>query len=190
MATNFYLESRTDKNGDAPIRVSITISTVRLVTSTGYSINPLKWDSNKQKVKQGSSNAKGVTYNSINAKLTAIESFFIDYGNKLPTKAEITQETIKGIWATNFGKQKGIVDNQEKTLLYYFDMFVSENSRANSWSVSIIGKFRTIRGFIIGFAPKPTFESFNSKGLADYVVYLREVKDLRNTTIGKHVGYI
>ncbi|MFR9515104.1 MAG: Arm DNA-binding domain-containing protein, partial [Rikenellaceae bacterium] len=51
MATNYYLEKRTDKSGDAPIRVSISVQGARLVTSIGYNINPSKWDSNRQKVK-------------------------------------------------------------------------------------------------------------------------------------------
>lgn len=32
MAVNFYLEKRTDKSGDAPIRVSIQICGVRVLT--------------------------------------------------------------------------------------------------------------------------------------------------------------
>ena len=45
MAVNFYLNSRGDKHGDFPIRVSIAIGGIRLLTSVGYSINPAKWDS-------------------------------------------------------------------------------------------------------------------------------------------------
>jgi hypothetical protein len=44
MAVNFYLNSRGDKHGDFPIRVSIAIGGIRLLTSVGYSINPAKWD--------------------------------------------------------------------------------------------------------------------------------------------------
>lgn len=58
MPVNFYLDKRTDKIGDAPIRVSIMINGVRLLTSVGYSINPSKWDGLKQKVKQGAINVR------------------------------------------------------------------------------------------------------------------------------------
>ena len=76
MAVNFYLEKRADKKGDNPIRVSIAIQGQRLVTSTGYSIAPNKWDNIKQEVKRGCSNGKGITYTVINTHLRRIDSFF------------------------------------------------------------------------------------------------------------------
>lgn len=74
MVVNYYLDNRTGKSGDAPIRVSIYICGVRMLTSTGYSINPQKWDSKKQRVKQGCSNSRGITYNIINSHLASIEN--------------------------------------------------------------------------------------------------------------------
>ena len=51
MAVRFYLDKRADKNGDNPIRVSISINGDRFVTSTGFSIAHDKWDIKKQRVK-------------------------------------------------------------------------------------------------------------------------------------------
>ena len=50
MAVNFYLEKRLSKQGEAPIRCSITIQGKRLVTTTSYSISPEFWNVDGQKV--------------------------------------------------------------------------------------------------------------------------------------------
>ena len=72
--TGFYLDKRTDKRGDCPIRVSARAVGGRLLTSIGYSIAPGKWDSASQQVKPGTeknpvSNAKGIPAATINARI-------------------------------------------------------------------------------------------------------------------------
>ena len=196
MAVNFYLEKRTDKAGDAPIRVSISICGVRLVTSTGYSINPSKWDSKKQKIKQGCSNSKGLTYNTINAHLNAIDNFFIEYENTARKDgAKIAQDVVKCAFKANFSLSKNyaespILKEEETTLLDYFDSFVKENGQANDWTKATFTKFGAVRNHIIGFTPTLTFNSFNEEGLIKYVTYLRETKNMRNSTIGKQLGFL
>ena len=74
MAVKFYPDNRPDKNGDNPIRVSISINEKRFVTSTGFSINNNKW--NDGKVKNGRTNAKGEMTKTISARLTDIDIFF------------------------------------------------------------------------------------------------------------------
>ena len=58
---NFYLENRVSKKGEAPIRVSIAISGARMVSSSGYSIKPEDWNSEKQEVKPKKENRKKET---------------------------------------------------------------------------------------------------------------------------------
>ena len=194
MAINFYLENRVSKSGDAPIRVSISICGVRVITSIGYSINPTKWDSKKQKVKQGSSNSKGIAYNTINAHLNAIDSFFIEYENTAHQDSiVVTQAGIKEILKANFSMSKNyvpLVTLKDKTLVDYFDSFVAENGQANDWTKATYTKFNAVRNHITGFNAEPTFDSFNEEGLINYVAYLRADKDMRNTTIGKQLGFL
>lgn len=194
MAVNFYLDKRTDKQGDAPIRVSLNMCGARIVTSVGYSIDPSKWDSKKQKIKQGSSNSRGFTYNTINAHLSAIENFFAEYKNTAHKEnATVTPEGLKNIFKENFSISKNILKSgstQDKTLLNYFDMFISESGATNNWSEATYRKFKVVRNHICGFMPNPKFDSFNEKGLINYVTYLRTTKDMRNTTIAKQLGFI
>lgn len=83
MATNFYLDTRPNKKGDHPIIVSIVIKGERLLTTTGCSISPDKWNKPRQRVEQGFSNANGITYNVINNKLSEIESHFSKFENQI-----------------------------------------------------------------------------------------------------------
>ena len=194
MAVNYYLENRLSKSGDAPIRVSISICGVRLLTSIGHSINPTKWDSKKQKIKQGCSNSKGITYNTINAHLNAIDNFFIEYENTaLKNNAKVTQDDIKNILKINFGTSKNNIIPKspgDKTFFNYFDEFVIESGNANSWARRTYQKMQTVRNHIVNFNPDPVFETFNAEGLISYMAYLRTKKSMRNGTIAKHLDLL
>jgi Site-specific recombinase XerD len=190
MAVNFYLDKRTDKNGDAPIRISVMIGGARLLTSVGYSINPLKWDSSKQKVKQGASNGRGIMYSIINSHLNSIEQQCIDFENRcLNEKIKVTTDIIKQEIVTKSKPDKA-TKHQEKGFLDRFDEFIKEAGTTNDWVAGTYAKFAAIRNHIIGFLPQPTFELFNETGLTEYISYLRSEKGLRNSTIGKHLGFL
>ena len=51
MGVSFTLEKRIDKKGEAPIRILIFNNGKKFKTSSGYSINPDKWNKDKQEVK-------------------------------------------------------------------------------------------------------------------------------------------
>lgn len=194
MAVNFYLEKRTDKSGDAPIRVSIQICGVRVLTSTGYSINPLKWDSDKQRAKQGSSNARGITYNVINSHLASIERDASSFENRCRAEqTPVTKELIKGNVKTSDNKNaeaRGIAEEKRYTVLECFDMFVTECGKKSDWTTSTYTKFASVRNHIAGFKKVLTFEDFDENGLTAYVSYLRDKLDMRNSTIGKQIGFL
>ena len=79
---NYYLEKRTNKKGEAPIRVSIAIRGSRLVSSTGYSINPNDWNAEKQEVKPKKENSKKETSYDINRGLGDLKKHFNNYENE------------------------------------------------------------------------------------------------------------
>lgn len=191
MAVNFYLNKRTDKLGDAPIRVSISVGGARLLTSVGYSINPLKWDGAKQKVKQGATNARGITYNVINGHLNNIIQQSIDFENKCFTeKTKVTTELIKK--EINVSKNKISEETivEEKTLFDIYNEFLKEVSVVNEWTSGTYDKYITLRNHLIGFSKNLSFETFTEKGLANFIMYLRNEKKLRNSTIGKQIGFL
>lgn len=193
MAVNFYLEKRTDKLGDAPIRVSIMMDGARVITSTGYSINPEKWDSDRHRVDKGCSNAKGFTHNVINAHLNRIEGDCIDFENNCRiNKVKATAELIKQNINTKANKnsKQDFVTEKEKTFFEIFDEFVKENGTSNDWTHATYEKFAAVRNHLTAFVPDVDFESFNDTGLNAYVSFLRDKKSMRNSTIGKQLGFL
>lgn len=104
MAVNFYLDKRTDKKGDSPIRVSVSINGIRFLSSSGYKIAPDKWDTRKQQVKKGAASANGLTYMTINTILSKIKDFFTDYENEAVRQMrKVSVEDIKKAFSTHFG---------------------------------------------------------------------------------------
>jgi integrase len=193
MATNFYLDTRPNKKGDHPINVSIVIKGERLLTTTGYSISPDKWNKERQRVKQGFSNANGITYNVINNKLSEIESHF----SKLENQIEITDTTdfnLKDEFADKFRTNK--TKKKAETIFDHIDEFISEVGRLNDWTVSTVEKFNALKNHLRTFNPALKYENLNESGLISFMDYLKnvpltgDVRGMRNSTIKNRISFL
>jgi len=193
MATNFYLDTRPNKKGDHPINVSIVIKGERLLTTTGYSISPDKWNKERQRVKQGFSNANGITYNVINNKLSEIESHF----SKLENQIEITDTTdfnLKDEFADKFRTNK--TKKKAETIFDHIDEFISEVGRLNDWTVSTVEKFNALKNHLRTFNPALKYENLNESGLISFMDYLKNVpltggvQGMRNSTIKNRISFL
>ena len=51
-------------------------------------------------------------------------------------------------------------------------------------------KFAAVKNHLKEFKEDLTFEYFNEFGLNEYVNFLRDKKDMRNSTIGKQMGFL
>lgn len=197
MNTTFELEKRRDKAGDVitkdmPIRLVVTFNGGRVMFYSGYRIDFDKWDSTATKVKQGCSNGKGIPYNIINKRLNEMQGVVNAYdlyciGNsELPVKDELKRRMSEML-----GKGTTQPNATEcKTLLNIFDEFVADCGQGNDWTPATYEKFAAMRKHLLGFNAEPNFEMFDEKGLTAYVVYLRDIKKMRNTTIGKQLGFL
>ena len=197
MIIKFYIENRTDKNGDAPIRGSISVQGVRLVVSVGHSVSSAKWDTKRQKVKQGASNSKGIAYNVINTKLSEIETYFnIIENESIIGQNKISIKQLKEEWDNRFSKRKKtddeIIDSTitPKTFFSLFDDFTKESAYTSNWSSATLAKFKVVKNHLKNFKSNLTFEFLNEKGLVDYCVFLRDKRDMRNSSVVKHVGFL
>ncbi len=193
MATNFYLDTRPNKKGDHPINVSIVIKGERLLTTTGYSISPDKWNKERQRVKQGFSNANGITYNVINNKLSEIESHF----SKLENQIEITDTTdfnLKDEFADKFRTNK--TKKKAETIFDHIDEFISEVGRLNDWTVSTVEKFNALKNHLKAFDPALKYENLDESGLISFMDYLKnvplagDVQGMRNSTIKNRISFL
>ena len=193
MATKFYLESRSKKNGEALIRCSISIHGKRLLTTTGITVNPQVWNEEKQQVKVTIAgkqvvNAKGMKAKEINARLKAIDTFFADLELATDKKADLD---LKRIYANEFGKGENTQEKVRLSVLEYFDEFTLTMGTQNNWTKPMFEKYAALRKQIEGFAGSNVdFSNFDALGMANFVEYLRSTYDMRNSTIDKKIAIL
>lgn len=187
MATNFYLESRTDKKGFAPIRVSISIAGARLVTSSGAKINPADWNTEKNEPKKSAPAH-------VKMLLAQIKLHFSEYENQVAaSRAPFSNTDLKAEWQREFGKAKRtqtLNEQQSEPQLSLFDvidLFVKSASSENNWSPRTQLKFNPLKTHLSEFCPNVTFENLTEAKLNAFVGYLRDKKQFRNSTILKTI---
>lgn len=188
MAITFHIDRRTDKKGDAPIRLSIYVAGTRLLTNTGYKIAPAKWDANRQQVRKGATNASGMTWNKINAALAKIAEHFAGYEAEcLAQGTRPDTDTLRREFQSHFGKTRnsGKIDTSPRILTFfdYWDEFTREVGDANLWSKPTYEKFAALRKHLERYNPDIGFEDFSEKGMATFATFLREKEGMRNTTV-------
>lgn len=190
----FALESR-KKNGvpvieNVPIRMRVIFASHRIEFTTGYRIDAAKWDADKQRVKNGCTNKLKQSASDINTDLlryyTIMQEVFKEYEVKdiMPTPQEIKEAFNNKVNPTEEPQeiQKGFWE--------IFNEFVSECGKQNNWTDSTYEKFAAVKNHIKEFKTEPTFVYFDEEGLNNYVDFLRKTKDMRNSTIGKQLGFL
>jgi integrase len=78
----------------------------------------------------------------------------------------------------------------QKSLMDVFDEFVKESGTQNDWTDSTYEKFAAAKNHLKEFDSTLTFESLTESGLIVYVNYLRDTRNMRNSTIGKQLGFL
>lgn len=184
----FYLFPRPDKQGDCPIRVSISIRGTRLISTAGYNIAPEKWNNDEHRVKKGHANAKGVPYNIINARLKKIDSHFADYEIGLDHKPTV-DELATQLAVVKGKPRKGakVEESSEPLVLLTFDSFIREEGRNNQWTYGTMQCWHAFREHL----KKQGFQQFSDideASIAAFVDYLRTKMKMGENTVQKHYG--
>lgn len=189
----FALESRKN-NGvpiveNVPIRMRVIYDGKRIEFTTGHRIDVSKWDVEKQRVKNGCTNKLKISASDINSDLkhyememqTVFKEFEIQ--NIKPTIEQIKKAYNLRIKS----KIENNIENEKINFWNVFDKFIDENRKLNNWANSTFKKFGTVRNHIKEFSNNIDFECFNKVGLNEYLTFLREEKQLRNSTIIKQL---
>ena len=195
----FTLESR-KKDGvliteNVPIRMRVNFASKRIEFTTGYRIDSAKWDADKQRVKNGCSNKLKQSASEINASLleyyTEIQSIFkrFEVEDVMPTPKQI-KEAFNALHKPVSEEPKPKKEALPCDFFQVFDDFVEDCGRQNNWTDSTFEKFAAVKNHLTNFRGGLTFEFFDERGLNDYVGYLRDVKEMRNTTIGKQLSFL
>ena len=195
----FTLESR-KKDGvliteNVPIRMRVNFASKRIEFTTGYRIDASKWDTDKQRVKNGCSNKLKQSASEINASLleyyTEIQSIFkrFEVEDVMPTPEQI-KKAFNALHKPVSEEPKPKKEALPCGFFQVFDDFVEDCGRQNNWTDSTFEKFAAVKNHLTNFREGLTFEFFDERGLNDYISYLRDVKEMRNTTIGKQLSFL
>ena len=193
----FTLESR-KKDGvliveNVPIRMRVNFASKRIEFTTGYRIDAAKWDSDKQRVRNGCTNKLKQSASEINASLlgyyTEVQEIFkkFEVEDIMPTPEQIKEAFNALHKPIEEVKQRKSTPN---AFYKVFDEFVRDCGRQNDWTDSTYEKFAAVKNHLMNFRDGLTFDFFDEKGLNDYVTYLRDVKEMRNSTIGKQLSFL
>ena len=194
----FTLESR-KKDGvliveNVPIRMRVNFASKRIEFTTGYRIDAAKWDTDKQRVRNGCTNKLKQSASEINASLlgyyTEVQEIFkkFEVEEIMPTPEQIKE----AFNALHKPIEEEVKPRNSTPNAFYkvFDEFVRDCGRQNDWTDSTYEKFAAVKNHLMNFRDGLTFDFFDEKGLNDYVTYLRDVKEMRNTTIGKQLSFL
>lgn len=195
----FTLESR-KKDGvliteNVPIRMRVNFASKRIEFTTGYRIDAAKWDADKQRVKNGCSNKLKQSASEINASLleyyTEIQAIFkrFEVEDIMPTPEQI-KEAFNVLHKPASKEPKLQKEALPCDFFQVFDNFVEDCGSQNNWTDSTFEKFAAVKNHLTNFREGLTFEFFDERGLNDYVGYLRDVKEMRNTTISKQLSFL
>ena len=197
----FALESR-KKDGvpiveNVPIRMRVNFASQRIEFTTGYRIDVAKWDGDKQRVKNGCTNKLKQSASEINAALlgyyTELQEIFkrFEVAEIMPSPAEV-KEVFNNRHGQNEKTELVSADTSNVPSNFYeaFDDFVRVCGRQNDWTHSTFEKFAAVKNHLKNFRSELSFDFFDEEGLTEYVQYLREVREMRNSTIGKQLSFL
>ena len=193
----FTLESR-KKDGvliveNVPIRMRVNFASKRIEFTTGYRIDAAKWDSDKQRVRNGCTNKLKQSASEINASLLGYYTEMQEIFKKFEVEEIMpTPEQIKEAFNALHKPIEEVKPRKSTPNVFYkvFDEFVRDSGRQNDWTDSTYEKFAAVKNHLMNFRDGLTFDFFDEKGLNDYVTYLRDVKEMRNSTIGKQLSFL
>ena len=197
----FALESR-KKDGvpiveNVPIRMRVNFASQRIEFTTGYRIDVAKWDGDKQRVKNGCTNKLKQSASEINAALlgyyTELQEIFkrFEVAEIMPSPAEV-KEAFNNRHGQNEKTELASADTSNVPSNFYeaFDDFVRVCGRQNDWTHSTFEKFAAVKNHLKNFRSELSFDFFDEEGLTEYVQYLRDVREMRNSTIGKQLSFL
>lgn len=203
----FQLESR-KKAGEAivenvPIRMRVVFGGKRIEFTTGYRIDVSKWDSSKQRVKNGCSNKLKQTASEINADLTRYETIVQTIFKEFEIQAIMpAPEDIKMLFnertKVETVSNEVEVSNKSEVLSFWevLELFIEENGRLKSWTKASYQKFNAMKKHLQDFSSDKQFRcpiefsTFTEHGLNRYLVFLSTKLKMLNSTVDNQIAFL
>lgn len=190
----FFPEKKSSPKGksDAPIyylRMRIRWGKNIVTLGVGHQWDPGKWNKEAQRCIKSATNNKKISASRINSRIQEMhdkaEKVFKEFEVKevIPTKEQFRE-------AFNIAIGKEISSFRASSFFEYFDEFTEERGRQNNWTNATHEKFSAVKGHLKLFNENLRFEMLDDRGLSSYIDFLRTEEKLRNSTIGKQLGFL
>ena len=190
--TNFSTRAYVMKNGQVMIRVRWNSKKNEVGFSVGYTIDPLKWDSDKQLVKSNTTHKIGgkIVYareinNAIRSFLVCIEEVFAKYDlhSKIPTTTDLKELVNEKLGRV---KQETVDEDKMKTLKDIFTEFLLLRPQEGNWGDKIHEKYDQMWTQLSSCDPNITLETLDQLKVQELVGWYIK-NDYCNRTIQKQI---
>lgn len=186
----FVLNKKNKDDEFAYIRYRVKWAGNTLAFSVGYSVTPEKWSVETQRCKVNSSHgSKRVPASIINRAINEMEEAmqaafaYFELSEITPSKEDLKKEFLRRAGAD-------IKTKSNVTLFEAFDIFVQTQSIENMWTKSTKEKLLQVKKDLYDFDRSITFNNLTSENLSNFIIFLRDDRELRNSTIKKKYAFL
>ncbi len=186
----FLLHKRGKAETNLAIRMRVTLrGQTPFDVPTGHNIDITDWDVANQCALPSCSEAESINRTIDEWKSTINEIFarFELLEKRVPTPGEV-RDLFNDMVGRKTATNASLADENEN-LFRVFDMFTASMGKQNQWTDSTFEKFAAIRQHLKAFDPLLSFSQIDDAKMGDYIQYLNR-KELRNTTIAKHLAFV
>lgn len=180
---------------DGKLRLRIRFASTKVDFNVGYRVDIVKWSTETQRCKSGTTHGKKkVSALEINNEVQRLEALAdtvfkaFEVKNYIPTPKEYRDAFNR----VNKGEVKDDITQSVKSFLEVLDEFIKESSEQNNWTIATLKKFKVVRNHLTEFDKKIhlTFDSIGDTTLSEYVIFLRDTQNMRNSTIDKQIKFV
>lgn len=197
----FFLDKEIDKGlttpgntvykPDAKIRIRVRWSSKKVDFNVGYRAKLSQWNTEAQRCTAKTTNLQKQSATLINSRIQQYEDILNDIFKAFELKGIVPMpDMLRTKFNESAGRVEKVIDIQDKNLFFYFDEFTNEMGSLNNWTKATYAKFGVVRNHLESYNSNLAFSDFTEAGLSGYAIYLRDVKQMRNTTIGKQIGFL
>lgn len=182
---------------DGKLRLRIRFSSGKVDFNVGYRVDITKWSTETQRCKSGTTHSKKkIPALEINNEIQRLETLadtvfkMFEVNSHLPSIQEYRNTFNKANKEELEPELPNELKEPQKKLIDVFDEFVKESGVQNDWTDATYEKFAAAKNHLNNFDPTLTFESLTESKLTSFVNYLRDNRNMRNSSIGKQMGFL
>ena len=176
---------------DAKLRIRVRWAGSKVDFNVGYRVKLSQWDTKTQRCIAKTTNLQKQSASLINGRIQRYSDILEAIFKAAEVKGEIpAPNEVRTKFNEAAGRTDRVSGMQDKNLFHYFDEFTSEKGSLNNWTQATYTMMGVVKRHLQNFKPDLAISDFNEAGLSDYVSYLRDVRGMRNTTVGKQIGFL